>query len=45
MGVTFTTARQLFFKDNDPAMFYSVVFFAIGVYEFFLGERNQRRAK
>ncbi len=45
MGVTCTPASQAFIKNDDPAMFYSVVFFAIGAYEFILGERNQRRAK
>jgi hypothetical protein len=40
-----SAAAQAFIKHGDSAMFYSVVFFALGVYEFILGEIKQRKAK
>ena len=45
IALALSAASQAFIKAQDPAMFYSVVFFAIGAYEFILGELNQRRAK
>jgi len=40
-----SAAAQAFIKHGDSAMFYSVVFFALGAYEFVCGELKQRRAK
>ena len=40
-----SAASQAFIRHNDDtAMFYSVVFFVIGVYEFVLGEIRQRKS-
>ncbi len=40
-----SAASQAFIRHHDTAMFYSVVFFAIGVYEFVLGELKQRKPR
>ena len=40
-----SAAAQAFIKHGDSAMFYSVAFFALGAYEFILGEIKQRKAK
>ncbi len=40
-----SAASQVFIEHNDTAMFYSFVFFAVGAYEFILGEIKQRRSK
>jgi len=39
-----SAASQAFIRHDDTAMFYSVVFFVIGVYEFVLGEIRQRKS-
>jgi len=38
-----SAACQAFIRHGDTAMFFSVIFFAIGVYEFILGEIKQRK--
>jgi hypothetical protein len=38
-------ASQAFIRHDDTAMFFSIVFFAIGAYEFLLGEFKERKAK
>ena len=40
-----SAASHAFIRHHDTAMFYSVVFFAIGVYEFVLGELKQRKPR
>ena len=45
IAIGLSAASQAFIKHHDTAMFYSVVFFAIGAYEFILGELTQRRSK
>lgn len=40
-----SAAAQAFIKHGDGAMFYSVVLFALGAYEFIRGELEQRRTK
>ena len=39
-----SAASQVFIQHDDTALFYSVVFFVIGVYEFVLGEIRQRKS-
>ena len=39
-----SAASHAFIRHYDTAMFYSVVFFAIGVYEFVLGGLKQRKS-
>jgi hypothetical protein len=39
-----SAAAHAFINHDDTAMFYSVVFFALGAYEFILGEIKQRKA-
>lgn len=39
-----SAASQVFIRHNDTAMFYSVVFFVIGVYVFIIGEIRQRKS-
>lgn len=39
-----SAASQAFIRHADTAMFFTVVFFAIGVYEFILGEIKQRKS-
>ena len=39
-----SAASHAFIQHHDTAMFYSVVFFAIGVYEFVLGGLKQRKS-
>jgi len=40
-----SAASQAFISHDDGAMFFSIVFFAIGAYEFILGEARQRKSK
>jgi hypothetical protein len=40
-----SAASQAFIRHDDTALFFSVVFFAIGVYEFILGEAKQRKSR
>ena len=40
-----SAASQAFIAHDDTANFYSFVFFAIGAYEFILGEIKQRSSK
>ena len=39
-----SAASQAFIQHDDTAMFYSIIFFAIGVYEFILGGLKQRKS-
>ena len=39
-----SAASQAFIRHHDTAMFFSVVFFAIGAYEFISGELKQRKS-
>jgi len=39
-----SAASQAFIQHQDTAMFFAVMFFAIGVYEFILGEGKQRKS-
>lgn len=39
-----SAASQVFIRHDDTAMFYSAVFFVIGVYEFVSGEVRQRKS-
>jgi len=39
-----SAASQAFIHHDDTAMFYSIIFFAIGVYEFILGGLKQRKS-
>jgi len=45
VALSLSAASQVFIWQDDTAMFYSVVFFAIGAYEFILGEINQRKSR
>ena len=38
-----SAASQAFINHDDTALFYSVVFFILGAYEFILGEIKQRK--
>jgi len=38
-----SAASQAFIRHDDTAMFFTIVFFAIGAYEFILGEVKQRK--
>ena len=38
-------ASQVFIKHNDTALFFGVIFFALGAYEFVIGEIRQRKDK
>ena len=40
-----SAASQAFIHHKDTAMFYSVVFFAVGTYELILGEIKERKSK
>lgn len=40
-----SAASWAFIKHEDTAMFYSVVFFILGAYEFISGEIKQRKPK
>ncbi len=40
-----SAASHAFIEHGDAAMFYSFVFFALGGYEFILGEMKHRRSK
>ena len=40
-----SAASQAFIRHDDSAMFYSVVFFLLGVYEFISGEMKERKLK
>ncbi len=40
-----SAASQAFIRHNDTALFFSVVFFATGVYELALGELKERKPK
>ncbi|MHC4741679.1 MAG: hypothetical protein ACYS8Z_07200 [Planctomycetota bacterium] len=40
-----SAASQAFIEHDDTAMFYSVVFFLLGLYEFISGEIKQRKPK
>ncbi|MHC4475374.1 MAG: hypothetical protein ACYTEL_07005 [Planctomycetota bacterium] len=39
-----SAACWAFIKHHDTAMFFSVVFFAVAVYEFFLGVVSQHKS-
>jgi hypothetical protein len=39
-----SAVSQAFIQHDDTAMFFTVVFFAVGAYEFVLGELKQRRS-
>jgi len=38
-------ASQAFIHHSDTAMFFSILFFIIGAYEFVVGEIRQRKSK
>ena len=40
-----SAASQAFIKHSDTALFFSAVFFVIGIYEFALAEYQRRRQK
>ncbi len=40
-----SAASQAVIRHDDTALFYSVVFFAIGVYELAVGELKERKPK
>ncbi len=40
-----SAASQAFIRHDDTALFYSVVFFAVGLYELVAGELKERRPK
>ncbi|MCP4613209.1 MAG: hypothetical protein GY845_31345 [Planctomycetes bacterium] len=44
VSLGFSAASQVFVRHHDTALFYSVIFFAVGVYEFILGDLRQRKS-
>jgi len=40
-----SAASQAFIRHHDTALFYSVVFFVVGVYEWISGEIKERKSK
>ncbi len=38
-------ASQVFIRHSDTALFFAVLFFAIGAYEYVIGEIQQRKKR
>jgi hypothetical protein len=44
VSLALSAASQAFIRHDDTAMFFTVVFFAVGAYEFVLGELKQHKS-